>query len=132
MRTRVPVLAATTGGPIESVQDGKTGWLRDTTDVTAWSDVMTQALGLTDNQVRAMGEAGTHRVRELFGRDKMAERLDEILDEMMRGAPTRSFLLNTVLNAIVVAMAFAIGLVCAKGYYTAKEAVIRAWGDIIG
>lgn len=129
MRARVPVLAATTGGPVESVQDGKTGWLRDTTQIEQWTDVMAQALSLSDNEARAMGEAGAHRVREVFGREKMAERLDEIAEEMKRGQQKGSFAMNTVISAVLIAFAFVMGLVFAKGFYTAKQRVLKAWTE---
>lgn len=129
MRARVPVLAATTGGPVESVQDGKTGWLRDTTKIEQWTEVMEQALGMTENEVRAMGEAGAHRVREVFGREKMAERLDEIAEEMKRGKQKGSFALNTVISAVLIGFAFVVGLLCAKGFYIAKQRVLKAWAE---
>lgn len=79
MLARLPVLAANTGGPVETVQDSKTGWLRAPDDVQAWSDVMRTALGLTDAQRRKMGDDGARRVKELFGRDHMAATIDGVL-----------------------------------------------------
>lgn len=85
MLAHLPVLAANTGGPVETIADGKTGWLRDPDDVSAWSDVMRRCLELSADQVLAMGVAGERRVKELFGRDKMAETLDESLTSIIRG-----------------------------------------------
>ncbi|KHN95505.1 mannosyltransferase [Metarhizium album ARSEF 1941] len=84
MLSRVPVLAANTGGPVETVADPQTGWLRDPVDVPAWTDVMARCLALPDHQLAAMGVAGERRVRALFGRDQMAQTLDETLDQIAR------------------------------------------------
>ncbi|KID83579.1 mannosyltransferase [Metarhizium guizhouense ARSEF 977] len=89
MLARVPVLAANTGGPVETVADRETGWLRDPADAPAWTDVMARCLALPDDQLAAMGDAGRRRVRELFGRDKMAQTLDESLVQITRLAEER-------------------------------------------
>jgi alpha-1,3/alpha-1,6-mannosyltransferase len=88
MLAHLPVLAANTGGPVETIADEQTGWLRDPGRVDAWSDVMARSLALSDKQVERMGAAGERRVRELFGRDKMAQTLDENLKQIIeaRGA----------------------------------------------
>lgn len=129
MRARVPVLAATTGGPVESVVDGKTGWLRDTTQTSQWTDVILKALKMSDNEIKAMGEAGAHRVKEVFGREKMAERLDDIVEEMKMGKHKGSFALNTVISATIMGSAFVVSVLFAKGFYTVKERVIQAWQE---
>ncbi|KAH7320802.1 family 1 glycosyltransferase [Stachybotrys elegans] len=82
MLARVPVLAANTGGPVETIQDGRTGWLRAPDDVPAWTKVMEQVLALPDAEIDAIGANGAHRVRSIFSRDSMAERLDNIIDDM--------------------------------------------------
>ncbi|KAG9256177.1 uncharacterized protein F5Z01DRAFT_649410 [Emericellopsis atlantica] len=131
MKAKLPVLAATTGGPRESVVDGKTGWLRPTTDVAAWTDVMATALdGQNDGLLKTMGEQGLSRVREVFSRDSMAETLDGIIADMEKGKPVASALLNMALNAVVVLIAFIIGIGGAKGYIVAKDRVVWAWKDV--
>ncbi|KAI9170865.1 Alpha-1,3/1,6-mannosyltransferase alg-2 [Paramyrothecium foliicola] len=82
MLARLPVLAANTGGPVETVVDGVTGWLRGPTDTAAWTDVASRAIAMPLADVRAMGQRGADRVRAEFGRDRMAERLDLIVDEI--------------------------------------------------
>jgi alpha-1,3/alpha-1,6-mannosyltransferase len=82
MLARLPVLAANTGGPVETVQDAKTGWLRRPDDAEAWSEVMRSALEMTDAARRKMGDDGAKRVKELFGREHMAATIDEVLDEI--------------------------------------------------
>ncbi|RFU80414.1 alpha-1,3 alpha-1,6-mannosyltransferase [Trichoderma arundinaceum] len=83
MLARVPVLAANTGGPVETIRDSKTGWLRDPEDVGAWSTVMRDVLGMADESLHRMGTDGEDRVRSLFGRDNMALRLETSINEIL-------------------------------------------------
>ncbi|KAK3683917.1 glycosyltransferase family 4 protein [Podospora appendiculata] len=84
----VPVLAADTGGPTETVVEGVTGWLRDPEDVPRWTEVMDRVLNRMSEGERArIGAAGVERVKGQFAEAQMGERLDEIFDEMEgRGA----------------------------------------------
>lgn len=112
MLARTPVLAANTGGPVETILDAQTGWLRDPDDVGAWSTVMQHALAMRDVDLVKMGETGERRVKELFGREKMAETLDGIVDEIVafkRPPP----ILNAVLNFVGIGFFFLFGLVIA-------------------
>lgn len=100
MLAGVPVLVANTGGPVESIRDNQTGWLRDPEDVDGWSVVMRTCLSMSDKQLSAMGAAGEQRVKSLFGRDKLAERLDAIVDEIVQLKP-RATLFNTLVNLLI-------------------------------
>ncbi len=85
MLAGVPVLAANTGGPLETVVDGQTGWLRPVDDVGQWTEVMDDVLhGLSEEQLKAMGEAGRRRVKAEFSETKMAERLDDEIERMVK------------------------------------------------
>lgn len=125
MRARVPVLAATTGGPVESVQDGVTGWLRDTADTPAWTDVMVGALAMSDAQARRMGDAGAKRVQQEFGRDAMAKLMDMVIVEMVsrHAKSTDSLLLDILTFIVVLALAFGVGMAVSKGYWPIREAM---------
>lgn len=79
MLARLPVLAANTGGPTETVVEGATGWLRDPYEPLAWSAVMRHALALPDEERRRMGEEGAARVKATFGREQMAEAIDAVV-----------------------------------------------------
>lgn len=80
MLARVPVLAAKTGGPRETVVEGETGWLRDVDVPAEWTDVMQSVLlKLSDAELSSMGQAGRKRVIEKFGRDSMATRIYEVM-----------------------------------------------------
>jgi alpha-1,3/alpha-1,6-mannosyltransferase len=92
MLAGVPVLAANTGGPLETVVDGKTGWLCPPDDVERWTSVMDTVLHkMSDQNIKNMGTAGLQRVKSEFSDVKMAERLDHIIDGMA-GGERRSFL----------------------------------------
>ena len=83
MLSKTPVLAANSGGPVETVVDGETGWLRSPEDVDAWAEVVREVLRMGDGEVEAMGDKGAARVKELFGREQMSQRLDEIVDDIV-------------------------------------------------
>lgn len=83
MLSKTPVLAANSGGPVETVVDGETGWLRSPEDVDAWAEVVREVLHMGDDEVEVMGEKGAVRVKELFGREQMAQRLDDIVVDIV-------------------------------------------------
>lgn len=84
MLAGVPVLAADSGGPLETVLEGQTGWLRSAEDVRQWTEVMQRVLhGLSEGKLRTMGEAGKRWVRSEFSETKMADRLDEEITWMV-------------------------------------------------
>jgi len=83
MLAGVPVLAANTGGPLETVVDGKTGWLCPPEDIESWTAVMSRVLHkMPDAELKKIGAAGSERVKREFSGVKMAERFDGIIDEM--------------------------------------------------
>ena len=80
MLAGVPVLAADSGGPKETVKEGETGWLRNAEDIWTWTEVMATALGdrLDDERrLEDMGEKGKKWVKETFGREEMGQRLQQ-------------------------------------------------------
>ncbi|KAH7133129.1 hypothetical protein B0J13DRAFT_93844 [Dactylonectria estremocensis] len=110
MLARTPVLAANSGGPVETIRDGETGWLRSPEDVAAWSDVILRALAMSDKTMAEMGECGATRVKSLFDRDRMAARLDTIVDEIVQQKrPASAF--NTIVAVASLAIFFSLGLI---------------------
>ncbi|KAH8892000.1 family 1 glycosyltransferase [Thozetella sp. PMI_491] len=104
MLNGVPVLAANTGGPTETVVERVTGWLRDPADVQAWSDVMGRVLNrLSAAELAAMAKAGPERVRENFADVQMAQRLDSIYTEL-EGVERPPSPLDLVVPSVVVAV----------------------------
>lgn len=86
MQHGVPVLAADTGGPLETVLNGETGWLRDVKDVGAWTDVMKRVIDEENAaELAIMGQAGKERVENEFSRSKMSQRLEDEIEEMIEG-----------------------------------------------
>ena len=67
-----PVVATDIGGASEIVEHGSTGLIVPPADPESLASAMAQILEKEDCG-RAMGEAGARRVRERFGRDRMAE-----------------------------------------------------------
>jgi alpha-1,3/alpha-1,6-mannosyltransferase len=83
MLAGVPVLAANTGGPLETVEDGKTGWLRSPDDVQQWTEVMNNVLHkMPRAELAKMGKAGVEIVKAKFSDVKMAETFDNVIDGM--------------------------------------------------
>ncbi|KAM0298768.1 hypothetical protein ACHAPM_008192 [Fusarium culmorum] len=105
MLARTPVLAANSGGPVETIVDGETGWLRSPDDVDEWAKVVRLALELGDDQIKSMGDRSEARVKDMFGRAQMASRFDEILDDIVEKKASSS--VRTVVN---VAAVFGLGL----------------------
>jgi len=84
MLAEVPVLAANSGGPLETVVDGRTGWLRPPEEISNWTEVMQQVLHhIPNSQLKGMGAAGRERVTTEFSESKMASRLDQELEEVI-------------------------------------------------
>jgi alpha-1,3/alpha-1,6-mannosyltransferase len=83
MQYGVPVLAANTGGPLETVLDGKTGWLRDVDDVGAWTQVMRRVMdGGNAAEMIRISQNGKQRVNDEFSRSKMSLRFKREIEEM--------------------------------------------------
>ncbi|KAM4060776.1 glycosyl transferases group 1 domain-containing protein [Hirsutella rhossiliensis] len=116
MLARRPVLAANTGGPVETVCDPATGWLRDPDDVPAWTAVMRRALALPAADLARMGSDGARRVKNTFGRDQMADRLDALVADMVAAKPGPPPLSSSVLNLVFLALLLSLGLGLASMY----------------
>ena len=85
MQHRLPVLASNTGGPLETIVEAETGWLRDASKADEWSAIMKQVLtALSPAELERMGENGRKRVRQYFTRRIMAEKLDDEVTAMLR------------------------------------------------
>ncbi|KAF2672202.1 UDP-Glycosyltransferase/glycogen phosphorylase [Microthyrium microscopicum] len=105
MHHGTPVLAANEGGPTETVDDGTTGWLRDSGDVIAWAKVMRDVLdgSYSKKRLQKMGEDGQERVKQLFSKDVMAGVLVSVIEETLRARSRPSlFNLRYALAALAV------------------------------
>ena len=103
MLAGLPVLAANTGGPLETVVDGKTGWLCDPEKVESWTAVMEKVLHqMSEKDLKDMGAAGVQRAKQEFSDTKMAETLESVIDQMASAKRKTSIGLSAVLATIVV------------------------------
>lgn len=103
MLAGVPVLVANSGGPLETVSDPETGWLRPVDEVEQWTEVMRQVLHeLSEKQLHQMGENGRRRVREEFSETKMAHRLDQEFESMVKARRVEATELGDVALSIPV------------------------------
>ena len=83
MYAGTPVLAVDSGGPLESVVSGETGFLRPQ-DPQAWADAI-EALLCDDDWRKAMGARGRKRVQEKFSLEAFAANLDAICRDLAKG-----------------------------------------------
>ncbi|OJJ51053.1 hypothetical protein ASPZODRAFT_127056 [Penicilliopsis zonata CBS 506.65] len=91
MHAGLPVLASNTGGPLETIVEGETGWLRDAHAVPEWTAVMDQVLYQMDRaDLARMAAAGKARAEKEFSLVAMGDRLEEEISEML-GADRRPF-----------------------------------------
>ncbi|MCJ1324231.1 Alpha-1,3-mannosyltransferase-like protein [Thelotrema lepadinum] len=124
MLAGVPVLASSTGGPLETVVDGKTGWLRDVRDLQAWTEVMEQVLGkMSASELRAMGIAGRERVKAEFSKAKMGKRLDEEIEEMVQRPRVQTLELQDLLLCVGIFGAIVVALGAMAFRYIPKTSV---------
>ena len=101
MLASVPVLAANSGGPLETVIDGETGWLRDVAEVQAWTQVMRTVIGGgADEELALMGQRGRSRVIREFSEGKMARNLEAEIEATVHKARGRVLEVYGILFAV--------------------------------
>ncbi|KAJ5881101.1 Glycosyl transferase family 1 [Penicillium subrubescens] len=84
MLAGLPVLASNTGGPLETVVEGETGWLRDAHAVEEWTAVMDKVLyGMSQKELAKMAAAGKARAEREFSLTAMGDRLEEEISTML-------------------------------------------------
>merc|ERR1712013_908937 len=71
-----PVLAVNSGGPLETIDHGVTGWLEDG-QPHAWSEVMRSIGTRGSGRLSAMGVAGRARVKKYFSFNAFASHLHD-------------------------------------------------------
>ncbi|CAK3872099.1 glycosyltransferase family 4 [Lecanosticta acicola] len=117
MLAGIPVLATNTGGPLETIYDGRTGWLRTPEKIEAWTDVMRKPLipSSADN-LKAMGQKGRERVLAEFSQTKMTQLFDQEIQKMVQSNAARpSITPQWVFVALIVTIiAIIIGVAMTK------------------
>ncbi|KAL4748949.1 hypothetical protein BDW72DRAFT_143394 [Aspergillus terricola var. indicus] len=113
MRAGIPVLASNTGGPLETIVEGKTGWLRDASDVPAWTKVIEKVLyRLGADELQKMSVAAKERVEAEFSLRAMGEKLEGEIGEML-GSERRQF--NGGLQALLLLGVLGVGFAVLVG-----------------
>lgn len=106
MLAKVPVLATNTGGPLETIYDGRTGWLRSPEKVSQWTDVLRKPLiPSSADSLRVMGERGRERVVAEFSHTKMTEALDMEVQRLCSGTGERPRMVAMWVVAVLGALA---------------------------
>jgi alpha-1,3/alpha-1,6-mannosyltransferase len=115
MLAGVPVLAANSGGPLETIVDGVSGWHLSPDEPERWTSIMQKAAHeMSDAEIKKMGKAGKERVKREFSDVKMAERLDGIIDSMAQ-TPRKS---PQILSSFVWTIAV---VIVDTAYYLASQ-----------
>lgn len=111
MKYGLPVLASNTGGPLETIVDGKTGWLRDVDKDEEWVYVIRKVL-LSFSEVRKaeMSKASKQRVQENFTKAIMARRFEEEITKMISEKRSEFVEREAVIMAIGLVGTFAAAL----------------------
>ncbi|KAJ1561347.1 Alpha-1,3-mannosyltransferase-like protein [Cladochytrium tenue] len=112
MLARVPVVAADTGGPTESILDGVTGFLR-TPDPAEFAGAVMQILGDPAAAAR-MGATARSRVLSEFTLDVFGQKLEQILDATVNMDNTDA---RNIHEGIVTLASMAAGTVIAIAMY---------------
>lgn len=90
MLAGIPVLATNTGGPLETIYDGRTGWLRSPEKTEQWTDVMRKALiPSSADTLRKMGQSGHDRVLAEFSETKMTAEFEQEMHRLVRSEDKR-------------------------------------------
>ncbi|KAI7335128.1 mannosyltransferase [Hortaea werneckii] len=89
MLARLPVLATNTGGPLETIYDGRTGWLRSPAEpkiIPDWTPILRKPLiPSSQASLREMGEAGRQRVLAEFSLHTLTRELDTEISRLCEG-----------------------------------------------
>ena len=108
MQHGLPVLASNTGGPLETIVEGQTGWLRDASKTEDWTSVMSKVLHeLSPVELGKMGDHGRQRVRRQFTRRIMAEKLSREMASMLRSKRSSFVERKDIVLVVWIVAAFA-------------------------
>lgn len=118
MLAEVPVLATNTGGPLETIYDGRTGWLRSPTKIEQWTDVMRKPLiPSSAGTLQQMGIKGRERVISEFSKTKMTNSLDEVIRTLCTSKAKRPPVIPMLISMISVTAIAVIAALLALGTF---------------
>ena len=109
MLAGVPVLATNTGGPLETIYDGRTGWLRSPDKVQQWTDVMRKPLiPSSADSLKAMGQKGRERVLADFSHTKMTQSFDQEIQSLCASTALRPKIVPKFVEALIYCFVVAV------------------------
>lgn len=106
----VPVLASNTGGPLETIVEGKTGWLRDVSSLEDWTEIMRTVRTMSSTDLHQIGLNGKARVREQFSRPIMASKFSLEMDRMLKEQRSKFLERKDIVLGLWLMLAFAAAL----------------------
>jgi alpha-1,3/alpha-1,6-mannosyltransferase len=111
MQHGLPVLASNTGGPLETIVEGETGWLRDVSKVEEWTAVMDKVLNeISSAELERIGHRGRERVHQYFTRVIMAEKLSNEMTVMLKNKRSAFLERKDIIFGLSLVAAFAAAL----------------------
>lgn len=79
-----PVVAFHHGGAVESVLDGKTGWLAAPSDVNDLARALASALDLSQTERARLAKRARAHITKFFSNEKMCQKTMEIYDKLLQ------------------------------------------------
>jgi glycosyltransferase involved in cell wall biosynthesis len=86
MAMGLPVIATRTGGPVDQVVEGETGFLVPPGEPAALAEKI-ECLQADPDLCSRLGQAGARRVEECFSEPRMVARLQELYGQLLEGTP---------------------------------------------
>ncbi|KAG1452976.1 hypothetical protein G6F46_010617 [Rhizopus delemar] len=112
MYASLPVIAANSGGPLESVVDKQTGLILPP-EPELWAKGMCDILTSKYDR-QEMGKAGHERVKNKFSLEAFADQLEDILEELASGGRPSKYEYDNVEYVMRIIMAVAIFIIWYK------------------
>ncbi|KAJ1736884.1 Alpha-1,3-mannosyltransferase-like protein [Coemansia sp. Benny D160-2] len=101
MYTKTPVIAVNSGGPRETIQNGKTGYLCEP-DRQEFAMALAKVLAIDDARWQAMADAGHERVKDEFSLDKFGEKLEYIMLETVLHPTSSSYVFGFLMTLFII------------------------------
>jgi len=79
-----PVVAFRHGGAVESIDEGRTGWLADPLSVDSLAEALQIALSLTPRKRRALAKDARQQMTDQFSKDMMCERTLAVYKSLLK------------------------------------------------
>jgi glycosyltransferase involved in cell wall biosynthesis len=79
-----PVVAFRHGGAVESIDEGRTGWLADPLSVNSLAEALQTALSLTPRKRRALAKDARQQMTDQFSKDMMCKRTLAVYKSLLK------------------------------------------------